>query len=221
MKNAALAILASLAFHIALATLVAVMLAKRDSPGMETVRLDLSKMDFSISKEDNDAMPESTTPLPQTPARKTPPKPTAELPVEPPPAPSATARPDNPKSPEPEESHDAPEMTMPPAQPTPPVAPAPKQARIDAPPCPRSSIRPEYPAGARARGEQGEVTLEIAVDAEGGVLEVRVVSSSGFSALDDAAAKAARRATFLPAKSKGRPVTGRVRLTLDFRLRNR
>lgn len=221
MKNAALAILASLAFHIALATLVAVMLSGRDRPGMETVRLDLSKMDFSISKEDNDTMPESTTPLPQTPARKTPPRPTAEQPAEPPPAPSATARPDNPKSPEPEESHDAPEMTMPPAQPTPPVTPAPKQARIDAPPCPRSSIRPEYPAGARARGEQGEVTLEIAVDAEGGVSEVRVVSSSGFSALDDAATKAVRRATFLPATSEGHPVNGRVRLTLDFRLRNR
>ena len=47
------------------------------------------------------------------------------------------------------------------------------------------------------------------------------LSKSGFSALDDAAAKAARRAKFLPAKSEGRPVAGRVRLTLDFRLKGR
>lgn len=221
MKNAALAILASLAFHIALATLAAVMFAERGRPDMETARLDLSKMDFSISSEDNDTAPESATSLPQSPAQETPPKPTAEQPVEPPPAPSAAARPYNPKSPEPEEANDAPEMTTPPTLPTPPVAPAPKQARIDAPPRPRSSIRPEYPAGARARGEQGEVLLEIAVDAEGAVSEVSVVSSSGFPALDDAAIKAARHAKFIPAKSEGRPVAGRVRLTLDFRLKGR
>lgn len=212
MKNAALATLASLAFHMALAAIFAAASAERSGHDTESARLDLSKMDFSLSSEECDTMPEAAPALPQTPARRSAPPPAAEQPLEPPPARNAEAVPKDSEQPEPDESRYAAEMTAPPA-------PAPKQARMDAPPRPKSSIRPEYPAGARARGEQGGVTLEIAVSPDGTVSEIETVASSGFAALDDAAVKAVRRARFLPAKSDGRPVAGRVRLTLEFRLK--
>jgi len=96
---------------------------------------------------------------------------------------------------------------------------APRQAHVDAPPSPKRTIRPDYPKGARQRGEQGAVVLEIRVDAEGGVSEARVAVSSGFAELDEAAVRAARKAKFRPAKSGDRPVASTVRLKLDFRLR--
>ena len=51
-----------------------------------------------------------------------------------------------------------------------PPAPAPKQAKIDAPPAPKRTIKPDYPRGSRQRGEEGEVTLAIEVGADGLVL---------------------------------------------------
>jgi len=96
---------------------------------------------------------------------------------------------------------------------------APRQARIDAPPSPRRAIRPDYPKGARQRGEQGGVVLEIHVDADGAVSEAKVVVSSGFAELDEAAVKAAQKAKFRPAKSGGKPVASTARLKLDFKLK--
>lgn len=101
------------------------------------------------------------------------------------------------------------------------TAPAPSQARVDAPPRPRRTIRPQYPKGARLRGEQGNVGLEILVNAEGTVDEVKVVTSSGFAELDEAAVKAAKAAKFRPAESGGRMVASTARLTLTFRLKER
>ena len=96
---------------------------------------------------------------------------------------------------------------------------APQQARIDAPPQPRRSIRPEYPKGARQRGEQGDVTLEIRVSAEGTVDRVEVAVSSGFAELDAAAVKAAKKAKFTPAKSGRDAVASTARLKLSFKLK--
>lgn len=217
MKNAALAILISVVLHVALAALVAGLatFAIHERGDMAGVRLDLSKMEFSIASEEDETQPVAAEALPQTPARKAPPPLATEpVAVEPPPAPNGVAQPENPETPTPEEARAAVEMTPPPT-------PAPRQARIDAPPHPKSSIKPEYPASARERGEQGEVLLEISVDAAGAVSSVAVVSSSGHRALDDAALKAVRRAKFIPAKSDSRPVAGRVRLTLEFRLKAR
>jgi len=100
-----------------------------------------------------------------------------------------------------------------------PAAAAPRQARIDAPPSPKRAIRPDYPKGARQRGEQGAVVLEIQVDAEGAVSEAKVVVSSGFAELDEAAVKAARMAKFRPAKSGNEFVASTARLKLDFKLK--
>ena len=96
---------------------------------------------------------------------------------------------------------------------------APRQARLDAPPRPKRSIRPDYPKGARQRGEQGDVVLEIRVNAEGTVDDVKVAVSSGFAELDEAAVRAARGARFSPARSGRDPVASTARLKLQFKLK--
>lgn len=115
------------------------------------------------------------------------------------------------------------------AEVAPPVEPAPadvpssestrETAQVDVPPQPRTQFRPSYPRGARARGEQGIVTLVIEVSAGGRAAAVRVDVSSGFPELDRAAVAAVRRAGFVPASRDGRSVPGTIRLPIDFRLR--
>ena len=97
--------------------------------------------------------------------------------------------------------------------------PAPRQARLDAPPRPKRNIKPDYPKGARQRGEQGDVVLEICVNAEGAVDAVSVATSSGFAELDEAAVRAAKAARFSPARSGRDPVASTARLKLQFKLR--
>ena len=96
---------------------------------------------------------------------------------------------------------------------------APRQAKLDAPPKPKRNIKPDYPKGARQRGEQGDVVLEIRVNAEGTVDDVKVATSSGFAELDEAAVRAAKGAKFSPARSGHDPVASTARLKLSFKLR--
>ena len=96
---------------------------------------------------------------------------------------------------------------------------APQQARVDAPPRPLRAIKPVYPRGARKRGEQGEVELEVAVGIDGEVESVTIVRSSGFAELDAAAVQAAQKARFTPARSGDAAVSSRVRLPLNFKLK--
>ena len=108
-----------------------------------------------------------------------------------------------------------------PAPEPPPPAPAPAQARIDAPPRLTQAIKPDYPKGARQRGEEGDVALELAIDAGGRVEAVAVAASSGFPELDAAAVRAAGKARFIPAKAGRVAVPSAARITVNFRLRNR
>ena len=202
-----LALAASLAVHGLFAVAIAVCLAVEPGPEAQTT-LDLARVELSFAEAEAEAAP----------AVAPPPAPSAS------PRPKATARPPDlvverrePSAPavmrfgEPSEG--------PPRVVTPPPVAAPRQAKVDAPPRPKRSIRPNYPRGARRRGEQGEVVLEIRVNADGDVDDVCVVASSGFAELDEAAVRAARGATFSPARADGAPVASTARLTLAFRLR--
>lgn len=84
----------------------------------------------------------------------------------------------------------------------------------------RAVIHPVYPVGARRRGEEGRVVLELTVLPNGSTDDHTVVSSSGFFELDRAATSAIRRARFAPATRAGKPVASRIRLTFLFRLRD-
>jgi protein TonB len=80
-------------------------------------------------------------------------------------------------------------------------------------------VRPAYPDEARSSGVEGAVLVEVDVDAEGGVSDVRVLTSSGSPSLDRAAIAAVRRWRFTPATDDGVPVASVVRLpAIRFRL---
>ena len=211
------AIIASIAAHGLVA--VGIVAYMKYAPGPTAVAtLDLSSVDLSFAEEEDEtaavsptmpAMPEVEPPKPRE--EKPPEAERAEDPLPPDPAAPKLAEP------EPErERMETPEIP-PPSPPAPAVAP--KQAKIDAPPKPHKAIKPDYPKGARQRGEQGDVVLEIRVNAAGIVDRVDVVSPSGFSELDEAAVRAARAARFTPAKSGGSAVASTARLTLTFKLK--
>lgn len=81
-------------------------------------------------------------------------------------------------------------------------------------------LKPQYPMGARQRGEEGTVVLETLVALDGRASAITVISSSGFADLDRAAVRAVERASFNPATEDGRAVEARARLTIVFRLTN-
>ena len=148
-------------------------------------------LDSLIAEEPS---PDQTPPDPQTEPQKVP-----DPPVQPPKTPP----------PQPQTSTAAPQ-------------PAPSQARVavDKPPSPRRRIKPEYPKGARQRGEEGIVILELDISAEGTVDHVRVFKSCGFPELDQAAIQAAKRAPFNSARQGSVNVPYTVRLPLDFHLKD-
>ena len=175
--------------------------------------LDLSSVELSFADQEDEAA--TVAPQPATVGRAVPSPPQEERPPEVKPEKPLPPDPASPSFPEPklnqtikqsEQSNNSPAV-------------APRQARLDAPPRPKRNIRPDYPKGARQRGEQGDVVLEIRVTAEGTVDDVKVATSSGFAELDEAAVKAARSAKFSPARSGHDPVASTARLKLQFKLR--
>ena len=188
--------------------------------------LDLSSVELSFADQVDDTaavLPRAAAPEPElTPAPEKLSEPVLDTPLAPLPEipdavdiPKPEEKPRLPPAPTP--SPDTPTTAADPA-PTPP-APSPRQARVDAPPRPKRTIKPDYPKGARQRGEQGDVVVEMLVNAEGRVDEASVVTSSGFPELDEAALRAVRAARFTPAKSGRESVASSARITLTFKLK--
>jgi len=211
----AIAIGVSVLVHLILAGGLVWYFTKVPAP-VVLVHLDLSSVELSIAEEDvESAVPVRTTPKPI----ERPPEP--PKPIERPPEPiepnePLPARPEPLPAPEKQQAEPRPQEA-PASVPAPTVAP--KQAKIDAPPKPKHAIRPDYPRTSRLRKEEGDVVLELHITASGGVSAVRVVTSSGFTALDEAAVKAAKAAHFMPAKSGAESVSSVARLTLTFKLK--
>ena len=239
MGTAGKSLVLSLLFHLAVAWGLSWGLSG-SSVDQETVdtlaQLDLSSVDLSFSEQEAESAPPQTAasaaPLVEAP----PPPPPSVDPFEPPPM---EHLPDDPLAAvqfaqRPDDFHTEltpPDVTPPESPETPPPSapsvaaapstPAPQQAHVDAPPSPRRTIRPKYPEGARRRHEEGAVTLDISVDANGAVVGVEVVEPGLFAELRDAAVKAVRAVRFKPATAGDKPVPAKVRLTLDFRLKDR
>ncbi|MDF7807025.1 TonB family protein [Pontiellaceae bacterium B12219] len=91
-----------------------------------------------------------------------------------------------------------------------------KGVQIEA--APVSGIRATYPRSSQKRGHQGTVTLSIQVLPNGKAGQVKVITSSGFSRLDDAAVKAAKEATYIPAQQFGRNVESELIQPVTFKL---
>lgn len=89
---------------------------------------------------------------------------------------------------------------------------------VDDPPRPVSTVAPEYPVRARAKGVSGFVTLSLLVGADGSLQDVRVLEARPAGVFDQAAMDAVRQWRFQPAMYEGRPVSMRARQTLRFEL---
>lgn len=77
---------------------------------------------------------------------------------------------------------------------------------------------PVYPFLSRQRGEEGTVLLKVEVLPTGRSGELIVLSSSGFTLLDEAAAKAVKEWQFKPARRGNEPVTVWVEIPVTFQL---
>ena len=215
-KSLALAIGGALAVHAFLAAAIVLYIDYAPGPTV-TAELDLSSVELSFSDEKLENLTAVAT-LPPAARHEVPaPKP-IELPPEVRPEKALPPDPSDYKFPEPKVETKIqppqPSQTPQPSQPS-----SLSQARVDAPPRPRRAIRPEYPKGARLRGEQGNVILEIEIGADGVCVAAKVAVSCGFAELDAAAVKAALAARFVPAKAGNSPVSSVARLTLSFRLK--
>lgn len=73
----------------------------------------------------------------------------------------------------------------------------------------------DYPPAAKAQGIEGQVKLDVTIEADGAVGEVRVITGLGHG-LDEAAVKALRRCRFEPALVEGKPVATRIQYTYTF-----
>lgn len=78
---------------------------------------------------------------------------------------------------------------------------------------------PEYPLIARRRGFQGTVVLEVMVDRNGRVGELRVLKSSGYKVLDRAASASVREWMFKPAIKGNEKIEMWVRVPVCFQLK--
>ncbi len=232
----AAALACALAFHVAIVA-CAVGLGWFSTDAATFPELDMTSVDLSFSDTpDETAAPALPPPSPAVSAPTPPPPPVVETPPPPPildsAQPPSAVIPPAPPPPRhldlpPPDIEPPPHVEMPPPQPQQPSVaipptPAPSQARVaaDKPPSPRRRIKPDYPKGARQRGEEGDVTLELDISAAGTVDGVRIVASCGFQELEQAAVQAVQRARFTPARRGPSAVPATARITLTFRLRD-
>ncbi len=78
---------------------------------------------------------------------------------------------------------------------------------------------PAYPSIARKRGYQGTVVLDVFVEADGQVGDLRIIESSHHKILDRSAMKAVKRWRFEPGRQGNQPIAMWVRVPVRFSLR--
>lgn len=80
--------------------------------------------------------------------------------------------------------------------------------------------KPNYPALARQRGQEGLVLLIVQVDEKGQPGPIEIKTSSGYPMLDQAALKGIKKWKFQPASLAGLPMAGSVLVPVEFRLQD-
>ena len=76
----------------------------------------------------------------------------------------------------------------------------------------------QYPPISRDNGEEGTVTLLLAVQPDGSVSDIRIARSSGHQRLDATAQKALRNIKLQPATCHGKPIAVRMRKSITFKI---
>ena len=80
----------------------------------------------------------------------------------------------------------------------------------------RPSVR--YPPISQNEGEEGTVTLLLAVQTDGSISDIRIARSSGHQRLDAAAVRSLRQAKFQPATCHGKPIAVRIHQSFIFKI---
>ncbi len=80
-------------------------------------------------------------------------------------------------------------------------------------------VMPSYPPFARKLEKEGAVLLRVAINEEGRVVDVEILKKAGFG-FDEAAVKAIRGSTFIPAKRDGRSFSCKALLPIRFELKS-
>ncbi len=88
---------------------------------------------------------------------------------------------------------------------------------VTAMPVLQQEVRAPYPPEAKQKGIQGSVILDVLVDSEGKVRDVKIVSGPGFG-MEAAAAEAMKQFKFKPAVIENQTVAVRIRYTYRFEL---
>ncbi|HEX7076981.1 MAG TPA: energy transducer TonB [Candidatus Eisenbacteria bacterium] len=79
-------------------------------------------------------------------------------------------------------------------------------------------VEPDYPAAARARGEEGTVVVNVNIDEKGRILRAWVAATSASEALVNAAIDAIYLFEFTPGEERGIPVRCTVAIPFSFTL---
>ena len=90
---------------------------------------------------------------------------------------------------------------------------------VEAIPVYRENPAPRYPRTARRRGYEGAVLLEVLVNREGKVKELRIFRSSGYPVLDKAALSSVKKWIFEPGKRGDESIEMWVKIPVSFRLK--
>ena len=85
---------------------------------------------------------------------------------------------------------------------------------------PKELHRPsvQYPPISNDNGEEGTVTLLLAVQPDGSISDIRIARSSGYRRLDAAAQKALRCIKLQPATCHGKPIAVRIHQSFTFKI---
>jgi periplasmic protein TonB len=92
------------------------------------------------------------------------------------------------------------------------------QTIFEARPIYRINPPPSYPIIARKRGYQGNVVLEVLINKQGKVIDLRVFSSSGYSILDKTAIASVKKWLFEPGMRGNDKIEMWVRVPIQFKL---
>jgi len=92
------------------------------------------------------------------------------------------------------------------------------QTILEARPIYRVNPPPSYPIIARKRGYQGNVVLEVLINKQGKVIDLRVFSSSGYSILDKTAIASVHKWLFQPGMKGTEKIKMWVRVPIRFKL---
>ncbi len=90
---------------------------------------------------------------------------------------------------------------------------------VDDPPRARTRSELVYPKRARAKGQEGYVTLSLLIDANGEVVRVKVLEAQPSGVFEEAAIESVKQWSFEPATYKGEAVRVWARQTIRFDLR--